>query len=38
MNNSLIKQQQKQRVIMLLTANSKWVQILHSDIIQHLDA
>lgn len=35
MNNSLIKQQQKQRVIMLLRALSKWVQILHSDIIQH---
>lgn len=33
MNNSLIKQQQKQKVIMLLTAHSKWVQILHSDII-----
>lgn len=35
MNNNLIKQQQKQSVIMLLTAHFKRVQILHSNFIQH---
>lgn len=35
MNNNLIKQQQKQSAIMLVTAHSKWVQILHGNFIQH---